>query len=549
MEVSLAYKSETAQPFFESHDSQKKQRHDLELLNPDQIVQAIDQAKSRLAPLWDVRDYVAVNPLFGYRDQKILTTLQRVRSLTGTVLLPEKSFFKDLYQTQEILNEDLTTSLILLQKESFLNPTQDYDHSTLLAFLDSSHIEVRREELIKSVSDLYDIENEQNKTDLITKEISKWASAYFDEGQSVWKMPGKDKRFFKAWKSLIEFDQSVDKVSPQTKKKARNLPQDPQKAIVQMIQELQTFRMDRDLPIVDYFARNLATVSGWASYIQKFEFEESLNGSSGALPLRGGVVDLLAIRLAYDLSLLEQVQDLSNLGLVERESAEVLKEMECRYIWLQALEVARRRKISRAINFSNLSLKKESRLLAQMAFCIDVRSEIIRRHLENQSENIQTIGFAGFFGLPIAVKRFGFSGRDAQCPVLIKPALEITESAHKDVDKIKQSRQEAVYSRYGLKAMQGSTNSSFSVAETFGFASAFKMLLSAAARIKPNIPLETLGFKNGKQKEIYLDLSEGHGKARVKDSENTEAIKINMISLLELVQKNKVKYKSINFIF
>jgi len=44
------------------------------------------------------------------------------------------------------------------------------------------------------------------------------------------------------------------------------------------------------------------------------------------------------------------------------------------------------------------------------------------------------------------------------------------------------------------------------------------------------------------KKEIYLDLSEGYGNARVKDSENLEAIKINMISLLELVQKNEVKY-------
>jgi FkbM family methyltransferase len=44
------------------------------------------------------------------------------------------------------------------------------------------------------------------------------------------------------------------------------------------------------------------------------------------------------------------------------------------------------------------------------------------------------------------------------------------------------------------------------------------------------------------KKEIYLDLSEGYGNARVKDSKNLEAIKINMISLLELVQKNEVKY-------
>ena len=48
-----------------------------------------------------------------------------------------------------------------------------------------------------------------------------------------------------------------------------------------------------------------------------------------------------------------------------------------------------------------------------------------------------------------------------------------------------------------------------------------------------------IGLEN---KEIYLDLSEGYGNARIKDNKNLEAIKINMISLLELIKKNEVKY-------
>ena len=56
---------------------------------------------------------------------------------------------------------------------------------------------------------------------------------------------------------------------------------------------------------------------------------------------------------------------------------------------------------------------------AQVVACIDVRSERLRRHLE-QSDDIETLGFAGFFGVPFSlVDADGVSA--TQCPVLISP--------------------------------------------------------------------------------------------------------------------------------
>ena len=37
----------------------------------------------------------------------------------------------------------------------------------------------------------------------------------------------------------------------------------------------------------------------------------------------------------------------------------------------------------------------------QAVFCLDVRSEIFRRALEAQGDDIQTLSCAGFFGLPV----------------------------------------------------------------------------------------------------------------------------------------------------
>jgi uncharacterized protein len=66
------------------------------------------------------------------------------------------------------------------------------------------------------------------------------------------------------------------------------------------------------------------------------------------------------------------------------------------------------------------------RPLAQSVFCIDVRSEGFRRHLEAVGDN-ETFGFAGFFGVPIGFRGFGRHEEQALCPVLLKPKCMVVE--------------------------------------------------------------------------------------------------------------------------
>ncbi len=68
----------------------------------------------------------------------------------------------------------------------------------------------------------------------------------------------------------------------------------------------------------------------------------------------------------------------------------------------------------------------ESRPLTQAIFCIDVRSEGFRRHLEEVGGN-ETFGFAGFFGIPLCFEEFGREHETDQCPVLLKPKHIIKE--------------------------------------------------------------------------------------------------------------------------
>lgn len=75
--------------------------------------------------------------------------------------------------------------------------------------------------------------------------------------------------------------------------------------------------------------------------------------------------------------------------------------------------------------------KKVDRPDAQLVFCIDVRSEGFRQHLE-EIANVETLGFAGFFGVPMSVSRLGWDHYEARCPVLVSPVIAATETARED---------------------------------------------------------------------------------------------------------------------
>lgn len=78
---------------------------------------------------------------------------------------------------------------------------------------------------------------------------------------------------------------------------------------------------------------------------------------------------------------------------------------------------------------------------AQLVFCIDVRSEGLRRHIEAAGP-YDTLGFAGFFGAAMAAQRIEWQRAEARCPVLVAPGVMAiehptnTDSARADIDRL-----------------------------------------------------------------------------------------------------------------
>lgn len=467
-------------------------------VDPGRLLVDVRHACARVAPLWPLKHFVAVNPFLGYADASFEATAARLARVTGARVLMPRDWFRRHVEAGRITHADVAEALRLRAVHPGPDVLADLDAAALLAQVRAGATPPAPDGPAPAVLTYAEAVDRAHGTQwarLATEEISKWCAAYFDEGQSAWRMPWRTLPLYSAWRAAATLDRTPETLGLAGFRAAvARLPDEPLAAIALALDRLGL----HDVPCADYLDRALASVAGWTAHARYREWVERLHGHVDESPLR-----MLAIRLAWDAVLAELCDDEATRSEWQRATTafgtpDALDRSAAIDAVLQrALELAHARELSArlAANAARTAPAAE-RPVAQAVFCIDVRSEIYRRALESVAPSVATHGFAGFFGFALEYVRIGQPQGTDHCPALLKPAFVVRETLRdaappeeRAVLALRAIRRRAAKA---WKSFRTSAVSCFAYVEAAGLAFAPRLLRDALAHGRPSPATEGL---------------------------------------------------------
>ena len=462
------------------------------------IDEIIGEATEVIAPVWPLQDYVAVNPYAGISDRSFLDARAFMRVFSDCEsLMPIEhyaaEFHKGRFSVSDI--ESAIENLSAVGIPLSLTASQIGENLRTMGAvgvkLDRPAATPNPNRPIRTIAEYATETTDINWTEAIVEEVSKHCAAHYDQGQSSWSSPYRDLTLYQAWRTVAEYDRNLEIVGLSGfREYVTGLPTTPVAAIVQVLKQL-------EVP-VNFWSKFLLcqafSIPGWSAWA-KFQTHWTDDVGMESNDLTG----LLAIRLAYDGALAQaKLLRLKWTSLVHNDAISLKSQWTApgddsaiRYALLRASEIGYRNCLLRSFSIASegqLPVKAVQKL-AQMVFCIDVRSERIRRHLESQSRDIETLGFAGFFGMAFEYVTLGSSSGRLQLPVLLKPQFNLLEgfqeSDSPQETAVVSKRQQNSSWLSLWKSFQTSAVGCFSYVETTGLFYGLKLLQRALCYKSP----------------------------------------------------------------
>lgn len=348
----------------------------------EQISISIEAASQRIGTTWPLYSFVTSNPLSGYEKLPFEDAVKEAGRFLKSNAYPSAAIFKQAFDNNDIDKEVLST---MLKANQLSQSAQVYLEA------------MQKEELIMP-------EKVTSRLDVI---MSKWLAAFMDEGLAEWQMPNKEKGFYQSWKALAVYDNDFGNL------KAKDLPKTSFEALQVVLSKHEVSNYNA------IFSAHIGALSGWTGYIKHRIATNSIWQQQFPITIQ----DYLAVRLtiAHHLGMPLEMDTVAN----DNNGSNQLK-----HVWLKAWEATFQNKLVSDLKKDHIisasTSDKKELPDAQLVFCIDTRSELIRRHVE-ASGLYETYGYAGFFGIAADYQYYQEDISIKSCPPIVGSSYKITE--------------------------------------------------------------------------------------------------------------------------
>jgi len=388
------------------------------------LAQGVVRAGELVSPVWPLADYVAVNPFLGLLDRDWLAAREFLRSVSSCETLPSLTHFRSRWRAGGFVAADIDAAIDELMRDGVaaagrLDTVAIVD---LLATAPEPELELDDDPArLRLLAEIVDRCGGGDWPAIVDEEIGKHLSAYYDEGIALWKNGFSDRPLYTAWQEAAAVDRRPELLGVQGFRRfVAGLPRQPLEALATLLAHLKVPLTLRERLL----AATALSVPGWAAWTRYRELAAKRRGEGC-----DDFTALLAIRLAYDTAIAEAHEtriDWQVGGLVAPASAGIPRSVLIRSCLLRAGEIARRRRLLGDIAGGSPSPSPRAGL-AHLVFCIDVRSERMRRAIEQQRAGLRTSGFAGFFGVPMELVPWGERTGTSHAPAPLTPSLRVHE--------------------------------------------------------------------------------------------------------------------------
>ena len=499
----------------------------------ERVTDVIAAVSGIVPPVWPLEDYVAVNPFLGLAHARFLDARGLLRDVRDCEMLPLARQLFARFEQGEITASDIEQALRQCVEEypevyAGLEPRE-----LIETLAESATAEAAGESLVEAerryhtVSEAIDRLQGSSWSSHVVTEISRLCAAHYDKGQAAWPSPWRHLPLYEAWRESARLSHRMEMLGlPGFREFVASLPAEPEAAVAVMLERL-------GIPEPhwrQFLLCQLFSVAGWASYL-RYRLWEAQAIDSGTFDEH--VVGLLAMRLAYDVAIAAKHPEVLALSgvlvplattpdldgheggvLAGIEATTAPRHAAARYLFQVAAEVAYRRGLTGTLRSKPAGAGPATgRRTLQMIFCIDVRSEVFRRHLETVAEGVQTFGFAGFFAMSLEIVPLGAAKGPAQCPVLLTPGFRVHERLLTADDAANAAavarRRTARLGRKIWKAFQTSATSCFSFVESLGLIYLPKLLSDSFGWTRPVLRADADGLGGRPAAALGPDLHAG----------------------------------------